>query len=760
MIRNIFLATVLFLSHATFTFADTNQPIHEYHGLKHVNHHQIDQLITLKSGELLTKDSVAEMIRKLYATGYFKTVSIDWEQGKLVIDVVENPRIASIEHNGIDLIPEEKFTDILNQLHLKKGAYFQESKLSELSGQIKQLYDSMGYFRANIDIDAEEKHDFVHVKVAVKEGKQPTIKKIMIQGNHNFAQALLLKQLSQKSSSLVSHFFKEDRYAKQKMDADIATLKSYYLDHGYMSMQVEDLVVSLTPDKRSIYIAIIVHEGEQTTLASQSIDWVDFDSTVLSKKETMDLNRRVKLKKSRAFSRKNVIETSQIIKEMLGGYGYAYAEVQPETKEITSGTISVNYKVRAGKPYTVRKINFTGNTITNTLVLRRYLNQMEYAPYSARDIKQSEKRLSQLKWIKNVTMTLEPVADSDDLVDIQYEIEEQSSAQIMLEASYSPNTGASLGFSFLNDNFIGSGRAFSASVNKSKSSLSFNVSYSNPFITESGISQSFNLYHTKTKPGRLELTDYVRNSSGIGMHFGHPITDFFRMGYGLSLEHTKLIIGHYSSDEVKSFESNYGDQHTLAEANLGFSYNTYNSGMWPSEGLNLSFSASAHRAINESKINYYKTSASISYYQPISAGFVANARASVGFTDPLSSNSVVPFFDHYYAGGIGTVAGYQSYSLGPKDSRGRSYGGQLQTLASLNLIVPTNLGDTVRTSLFLNAGNVFEKDFDRDELRYSMGASLTWLTILGPLEFVIAKPIHKKEGDQLSSFDFTISAGV
>ncbi len=756
MIKNISLAAALLVTSSLMA----QQPTQHIHGLKQVNIHQIEKLLELKSNQILNDDAVTEMIHALYRTGYFKSVEIDWSDNTLSVSVIENPRIQSVDHHGVDLIPKDKFLEILEQLKLVKGEFLQESKLVELENQLKQVYDSMGYLKAKIQVKAPIRDNRAAVAIKVKEGKQPSIKAIAIQGNHHFSDKVLLNQLSQKTSSLIPHFFKEDRYAKQKMDADIATLRSFYLDHGFMNMQIEDTIVSLTPNKEYIYIALVVHEGKQTQLNSQSINWTEFDKTVLTKKEQNTIDELIQVESSRSFSRKNVIEISQSIKNILGQHGFAYAEVVPETKDIDSKRVHVTYAIHPGKHYTVRKINIIGNEVTNSLVLRRYLNQMEYAPYSADDIKTSEHRLSQLKWIKTVGMTLDKVPGDEDLVDVNYEIEEQSSAQIMLEASYSPNTGASLGFSFLNDNFIGSGRAFSSSVNKSKSNLSFNVSYSNPFFTESGISQSLSAYHSKTKPGRLELTDYVRNSSGLGVHFGHPINDFFRLGYGTSLDHTKLIVGDYSSDEVKTFKLKHGSEHTLAELSLGLNYNTYNSGLWPSSGTNISFSGSLHRSLNESKINYYKTNASFSTYYPISNGFVGNARASVGFSDRLNSKSFVPFFDHYYAGGIGTVAGYQTYSLGPKDSRGRSFGGQLQTLASLNLIVPTNLGDTVRTAVFVNAGSVFAREFDHDELRYSAGASLTWLTVLGPLEFVMAKPISKKEGDELSSFDFTISAGV
>ena len=731
-------------------------------GVRHVNAQVIEDAIELKRGDQIHDGQISVMIKNLYATGMFSDVKIQEENGSLIIHVKENPIIKSITHKGVSLIPDEKFDDLLEQMKLVKGQYFQEMSYSDLSNQIKQLYDSMGYFNAAIMIDRslDEKSNTITIAIKVIENKQPTIQKIEIRGNDHFSTETLVSMMSLKTNNLISHLFKEDRYAKQKMDADLALVRSYYLDHGFMEIQVEDLIVSLTPDKQSIYIMIELKEGHQSKLAGQRLKYVGFDESSLLEKDQSAIKHVLKQETSAYFNRTQLIQNAQSIKQILGDSGYAYAEVSPVPVKVGHDEVEIVYEIKPGKTFYVRKINFSGNSVTNTNALRRYINQMEFSPYSSEDLKVSQQRLSQLKWIKNIDMTMDQVMGEEDLVDINFDVEEQSSAQIMLEASYSPNTSFSFGFSFLNDNFLGTGKSFSIATNKSKSNLSFNVSYSNPFFTEAGTSQSISLFHSKTKPGRLELTDYVRNSTGASLHYGHPLSDFFRMYYGASIETNKLVVGDKGSLEVNNFVNNYGYRHATGELNLAFVYNTFNSGMWPSKGLLLSASGSAHKALDENKINYFKSNLSTSFYYPLTKGFITNAKASVSFADKIKNDGVVPFYEYYHAGGIGTVAGYESYSLGPKDSEGRSYGGQLQTLGSLNLIIPTNLGDTVRTSVFLNAGNVFDHDFELDELRYSYGASLTWLTILGPLEFVIAKPINKKEGDELSSFDFTISAGV
>jgi outer membrane protein insertion porin family len=741
-------------------------------GIVHASAHVVTDVISIKKNQLLTDTAIAESISSIYQTGLFDNVQINQKKGVVTIVLHEKPYMTHVEITGIKLVPEDKLSQLQKDLHILKGSFYDESNINSLKVSLKQLYDSMGYYNARVYIEKTTTGtSALSIEIKVHEGSQARIRQISIIGNHAFKKSELLKLLTLNPTNFWSLLTSNDKYAKQKLDADLETLRSYYMNRGYVKFTIGSVAVSITPDKKHIYITLYVNEGGQYTIDSVDADsLVSADASKTTEAATVagdlrqlseQIKKRVRVKSGAQFNRSVLLAEASDIKQLLGNYGYANARVTPIPK-INDETklVKVHYKIVLGKVVYVRRINFFGNTVTDTKVLRRELRQLEASQFTLDDVKESKRRLAQIKWIKDIKMSMDPIEGHDDMVDINYHLEEQSSAQIMAEASFSPTSGFIYRFSLNQDNFLGTGKSTSISTSHSKSTSSFQIGYMDPYFTEGGVSQSFGVYRTKNKPGRLKQSDYIRNVAGISLGFGHPLSNYTRLSYGLNYEYSDLVGGDDPSTEIADFAKKHGTEFQQFELSTAINYSNYDNAFWPTKGIHHGFSVKYDIPLTDKSLNYYKLYWSLAWYEPVTEHFVLNASASVAYGNGFGGTKNLPFYEHYFAGGIGTVAGYDTHSLGPKDSRDRSYGGNLKTLASLNLIFPNNLGDNVRTAMFVNAGNVFDDKFDKDELRYSIGLSLTWKSIMGPLEFVIAKPINSKSSDTTRTFDFTISAGV
>ena len=725
------------------------------HGLVHVSSQDVTDVLAIKRHHVLTAEQLSDSVKALYKTGYFDNVQITQKNGVVSVDLNERLYVNQIEFEGVKLIPEDKLKEIQNDLHLINASFYDEAHVNKFKVSLKLLYDAMGYYNARIDIiKMPMKNHSMNVLIKVKEGGQAKIRQINIIGNQAFSEKQLLSLLALHQSNFWSMITSNDKYAKQKLDADLETLRSYYMNRGYIKFNVDSVAVSISPDKKAIYITIHVDEHGQYAVSDIRVEnpLTDFNDAI---------NKIIKTKKGDVFSRSRLLDEASQIKQYLGDHGYANALVKPlPTMNRQTHKTLIAFNIEPGKKVYVRRINFFGNDTTDTKFLRHALRQLEGSEFALNKIKESERRLANIKWIKEVHMMMDPVAGQEDMVDLNYHLKEQSSAQIMAEASFSRLTGFIYRFSFTQDNFLGTGKSASISTSRSKGSSSVNLGYVNPYFTEDGMSQSISVYRTETKPGRIAQSDYVRNVSGVNMGYGYPLSDYARAYFGLKFEYSDLIGGAAPAEEIAVFTAAHGTQFNQLEFNAGVRYNNYDNAYWPTKGLNNGFNLKYNPPIFGKSLHYYKARWALNWYKPIKHGLVFNTNASVAYGNGLGNTKVLPFFEHYYAGGIGTIAGYDSYSLGPKDSKGRSFGGNLQTLASMNLIFPNNLGDNVRTALFFNAGNVSDDHFELDELRYSVGLSLTWKSIMGPLEFVIARPIGDGPGDKTRTFDFAIGFGI
>jgi outer membrane protein insertion porin family len=731
-------------------------------GLIHTSTETVTKALTIKKHRQLSQEKITNSINALYKTGYFDNVEIKQAGGVVKIVLTERRYINRVTISGVKLVPEEKLTDMQKKLGVVRGHFHNQANINAFTVALKQVYDSLGYYNASITlVKTPRDNNTIDMTLDVKEGSQAKIRQIAIIGNRSFTQRSLLGLFSLHKTNLFSVITGNDKYAKQKLDADLEALRSHYMNQGFINVQIDSVGVAITPDKKNIYITIHLTENKR-----YKVDEVILESSI--PEYDNEMKSLITVKKGDQFARGQLLDSASKIKQLLGNYGYANAKVEPMPKlNHEKNTVAILYKVTPGKKVTVRRIDFFGNTVTDTKVLRRELRQLESSQFSLDNIKESERRLANIKWIKDVNMMIEPVVGHDDQIDLAYNLSEQSSAQIMAEASLSDMTGFIYRFSLTQDNFLGTGKSASISTSHSKSSESLNISYSDPYLTEDGISQRIGIYQTESKPGRLSQTDYIRNVAGISMNIGYPISAYTRMFYGANYEHSKIITGGELATEINTFLSQYGDKKTAntnefdqLELSTGISYNNYDNGYWPKKGLNHSLNIKYTAPLTKESLSYYKLGWGINWYKQATDSLIFNANASVSYGDGVGSTSTMPFYEHYHAGGIGTIAGFDSYSLGPKDSTGRSYGGNLQTLASLNLIFPNNLGDNVRTAVFVNAGNVFHNQVEWDEMRYSAGLSLTWKSIMGPLEFILAKPLNDKLDDRTRTFDFAIGFGM
>ncbi len=458
-------------------------------GLIHVSAQTVTDALSIKKNEMLSQEKIAESINALYKTGFFEDIKITQSHGLVNVVLKEQMYVNHVEIKGIKLVPEEKVLEMQKALNITKGNLYNDANVNAFIVSLKQAYDTLGYYNASITVDKQTKeHHTLNLSIVVKEGSQARIRQINIIGNRVFDDNTLLSLLTLHKTNFWSMITSSDKYAKQKMDADLETLRSFYMDHGFVNVSIDSITVSITPDKKNIYISIYVTENSAYKISSVAVD-------IAEKDLLEDIQKLIRTKVGDSFKRSQLLDDVTEIKKLLGNHGYASAKITPVPKmDNKTHQVGITYRIEPGKKVYIRRINFFGNSVTDTKVLRRELRQYEASEFSLAAIKESERRLANIKWITDVKMMMDPVAGQDDLVDLNYNLKEKSSAQIMAEASYSTMTGFIYRFSLLQDNFLGTGQSASISTSHSKSSSSFNIGYTNPYLTSSGLSQHIGIY--------------------------------------------------------------------------------------------------------------------------------------------------------------------------------------------------------------------------------------------------------------------------
>lgn len=731
-------------------------------GLQRVSTGTVLNYMPVQVGEEISSSSTAQIIRALYETGFFQSVSLERQGNVLVVNVIERATIGSITVVGNKEIPSDKMKAFLKEMGLVKGRVFQRSSLERLEKELKQAYTARGKYNSRIETKVTPlTENRVAISITVSEGRVSRIKEIKIIGNHDFKANELLPELTLSTSNLFTYFTKKDQYSKPGMDASLEALRSFYLDRGYLKFNVVSSQVLLSPDKKDVYINIHIEEGPQYHFSGYDV----VGKTILPKEKIDSL---IQVKKGDVFSRKKVTESISAIGLALGdvGYGFPAINAQPRIDE-NNKTVFITFVVQPGRHVYVRRINFHGNTKTGDYVLRNVIRQDEGGLLSLHNIKESERQLRMLGYLKNIDVKTTPVPGTNNQVDLDVNVEEAPSAEASASMGYGTN-GYQFNASVNQRNFMGSGRSMGAAFNASQWGQDYSFNYYNPFYTDTGVGRGGSLYYSRIDPKNLNVSTYSSNRYGGDISYNFPLGEksSFQLGYGYQDINIKSV-GYVLP--IINFVALNGNHFQEIRLTSGWSRNSYDQMPYPNQGFNQQAIAMVALPATSQSLSYYKSSYQAHLYYPLTRGWIFSVLGNVGYGNTFD-NFGLPFFENYYAGGPvqpGQVRGYDSYSLGPQDNFGNAMGANFLVNGSVGLILPYPLSrDNVRTTIFADAGNVFAsgtppalRGTPAGPMRYSAGVSLEWRSPFGPLSFSLAKALNPQPLDQTQLFQFALSSG-
>ncbi len=731
-------------------------------GLQRISVGTVFNYLPVEQGERLTENRTTEAVRALFKTGFFENVVLEKKGNTLIVFVEERPAIASIDIEGNEDIPSEQLLESLEQIGFAEGRVFDRSMLDKVEQELKRQYLSLGKYSARVESEITPlERNRVAVNIRVGEGEAASIKRINIVGNRVFDEDELLELFELGTKPFFSWFSDRDQYSKQRLAADLETLRSYYLDHGYINFTVNSTQVSITPDKRDVYITINVSEGEQYRIGEVTVS----GDAIIPENEVRNL---IEVEEGEIFSRTQVNQSSQAISKRLGDEGYAFANVNPipdiDEKE---QTVDLTFFVDPGKRVYVRRINITGNLKTRDEVLRRELRQLEGAPISTEKVERSRERIDRLGFFEQVNVETPVVPGSPDQVDVNYKVAERATfGSLNLGIGYGESQGLLLTGSVVQRNFLGTGKRLAIEVNTSKVNTVYSFSHTDPYYTIDGISRTFRASYRETDAGEADISEYTTDSYGAGVSFGVPLSEFSAYRFGLDYRVTDMKLGNSPSTQIEDFCSENAeiDDCTFSTVTLSPSWtrDTRNKTVFPDRGALSTLSSEVAVPAGENSISFFKLQAKHQQYIPLTDWLTFKGEAEAGYGDAIGETSELPPFEHFYAGGSRTVRGYQANSLGPRDSNNDPLGGNARVLGNLELIFPSpfaNQADSTRLSAFVDAGNVYDttdSDVDFGELRYSAGLSLVWLTPVGPMSFSLSQPLNDEADDETETFQFTL----
>ncbi|MCG2580367.1 MAG: outer membrane protein assembly factor BamA [Marinobacter sp.] len=736
----------------------------EVEGLQRVSAGTVFSSFPVNIGEPVDEVELAGAIKDLFRTGLFTDIEASRDGGVLILTVRERPSITSIEIEGNKNIETDMLMDALSGAGLEEGQVFRRATLERLELEILRSYISQGRYNARVKATAEElPRNRVAIKLDINEGDVAAIQHMNIIGNENFSDEELLDLFELRTSTWWNSITNADKYARERLSGDLESLRSFYLDRGYLDFNVESSQVSISPDKKQVFIAIALNEGSQYTVSDVQLR----GELIVDEDELREL---ISIEKGDIFSRSTMTAVSERLSRRLGREGYAFANVNAVPEPAEDNTASVTFYVEPGKRAYVRRVNFEGNVSTRDEVLRQEMTQMEGGVASTDRIEYSKTKLERLGFFQTVDVETTPVPGTDDMVDVNYSVVEQPTGSLSASVGFSQASGVILGANVSENNFFGSGKRVSFGVNVSDSIKSANFSYTDPYYTVDGVSRGFSVFARETDFEEQDISSYLLDEYGGRLSFGYPTDSITRLNFGVGYTLSKVKGGVFTSQEVRDFIEEEGNDFNNYFLFGSWRRSTLNRGVLPTDGY--SHSLSADIAVPGSDLTFYKLSHKTDFYQPLNENqtWVLRGRTEVGYGDGYDGRDVMPFYEHFYAGGYGSVRGYEANSLGPRATNSPNdlsdpdpFGGSVLTEGSLELIFPTPFaGDSrsMRTAFFVDAGQVFDpdRDFDPagDEIRLSAGVGFQWITAVGPLAFSLAKPLNDKSGDDTQIFQFSL----
>jgi len=710
-------------------------------------------------------------LRELFETGLFSDVKLKRRgQDILVVEVEERPAIASIEITGNKTIGSDELKESLRNAEIARGRVYNRSLLDTVEREIRRVYFSAGYYGMRIEEEVKElSRNRVDLTINVVEGAIARIRHINIVGNKAFSEKRLRSLLLSKDSTILP-FSSADEYSRVKLEADIEMLRSYYLDRGYIRFDVTSTQVSISPDKREIFVTINIDEGEPYVIDNKSISGrVDVDKSAL---EDM-----IDLQSGDVFSRKEIARSSAAISDRLGQDGYAFAKVDvvPQIDDDT-GTVDLNFVLNPGKRVYVRRITFTGHYKTQDETLRREMRQLEGSRFSPALVNRSRIRLQRLPFMQAVNVRTIRVPDSDDQVDLEVKVTEGPSGSFSAGLGFGTD-GATFNVAFNQENLFGTGQNLQFAFDNSDTTRQLSLSFRDPYYTEDGISRTIRGFIRETDTSEdSELIRFFDSTRGGSVSFSVPLTEFSRFRLGFGVEQTEVTGTSGTPQEIEDQLAQFGDEFDIGNLILGFSHDTRNRTIFANSGTVNRFNVEL--AVPGSGWEYYQLGYDLEIFYPISERYTFSVSSNIDYGEGYGDFERQPFFKRFFAGGPRNLRGYRSGSLGiggllagapdgslgqGRDENGNARGGDFRTVGTVELIFPPPFVEepgATRLSLFTDFGNVFPTfdDFDVEEFRGSYGVSFVWLSPVGPLTFSYALPYNDEPNDRIQEFQFSIGS--
>ena len=719
--------------------------------------------LPVKVGDVMTDEKTAAAIKALYATGFFKDVRMEARDGVLIVTVEERPSISSIKLVGLKEFSEEDLKKGLKETGLAEGRVLDRALLDKARQELQRQYFNRGKYAVEITSTVTPlERNRVAVQFDVVEGDSAKIRQINIVGNQAYPEKELLKQFESTTPGWLTWYTKNDQYSKARLAGDIENLRSFYLNRGHLEFTVDSTQVSISPDKQGIYITVNVTEGPQYRISD-----VKLAGQMLVPEA--ELQKFITVKPGDIFERDKLTEITKKISDRLGNDGYAFANVNavPELDK-EKATVAFTLFVDPGRRVYVNRINVAGNTKTRDEVVRREIRQMESAYYDAEKINRSRDRLNRLGYFTQVNIETPAVTGTTDQVDVNVSVTEKSTGSVMLGAGFSSSEGVVLSGSVSQSNVFGTGNRLTAQVNSGSVNTVYSLSYTNPYYTIDGVSLGYDIYRRDVDASSLDsVGEYETSTYGVGMRFGLPVNERDYMTFGLTYEDTSITTTPESPVQYVRFVEEFGEDNDTLRLDTAWSRDTRNSYLFPTKGLFQRVAAEIGTPAGS--LQYYKLSFQHQQFFPLGKDFTLMLNGEAGIGDGLfdMSDKPLPFFKNFYVGGTSSVRGFKRGTLGPKDALGNALGGDTRMVGNAELFFPLpGMKDdqSLRMSAFVDGGASFGsgdylgryEEFAVEDMRYSAGLAVLWVSPLGPLKFSLAQPIVKKDDDNEEIFQFTL----
>ena len=756
-------------------------------GLQRISEGTVFNYLPINIGDNVDQVRIQEAIRALYGQGLFDDIEMRRDGDTLVVAVRERPSIESFEIEGNKDIKTEDLTESLRGVGLAKGKTFDRSVLDEVSSFLREQYYDRGKYGVTVDTSVvESANNTVRVRIDVNEGERAKIRQVNLVGNAAFEEKDIRADFELDTANWLSWIRQDDRYSKEALEGDLEKLRAYYMDRGYADFRVESTQVAISPNKKDIFVTIGLHEGDQYTISDVKLVGDMVVPEVL-------LRAMVLVQPGSMFNQKLLAQSGELMSLRLGEQGYANAEIEavPELNHETREA-EITFFVDPKSRVYVRRINFHGVSEVDDEVLRREMRQMESAYLSNRLVDRSKVRLQRLPYIEKVEVNNTPVSGSPDLVDIDFDLEYRMPGQFSGGIGYSESQKLMLNGSIVHTNFLGSGNRVALEAVSGRFQKFYSLSHTDPYRTMDGVRRTVSLNYRDITQFTSGSSDFSTTSGGLSIDYGYPITEFQTLSFGLNYQRAELLASTSSTQQAQDWVRNngnpfeedtgagftfFGTDYDTVELIAGWTFDSRNRALFANRGTRQQLIFAM--AVPGSDVEYYQARYNFTKYIPLFGSWVGKINAEFGISEGMGATTATPPFKQFYGGGPTSVRGFRESYLGPRDSFGNPYGGNVLVASQLELILPLpeKWSSQARASLFYDIGNVFntgevaftdklgspityEPEFD--ELRTSVGIGVQWLAPLGLFRFSYAYPLNEYRGndrfygDELERFQFSI----